>query len=225
MNEVAEKELKIVVERAVRPIRATMARKRRMREELLAHLVSIFEEEAQRLGDEQAALEEAKRRFGNPVELTGQLQQAVPRWDRCRSILENMGYRPGESVWHLAAKQFLVTAMIYAIPLLLALPLTFFLGGWFHMGSVPWDHDIGHVLVLGLVLVLFNTVLSLIFASLMNKIGPALAGKRWGRFLLVVLCGFASPFVLSGAFSGAALVFILIVRQATEERRYEKGWA
>ena len=40
MNEVTLKELKIVVERAVRPVRATLARKRKMREELLAHLTA-----------------------------------------------------------------------------------------------------------------------------------------------------------------------------------------
>ena len=114
MNDVTLQELKRVVEQAVRPVRATMARKRRMREELLAHLMAIFEEEAERLGDEQAALEQAKQRFGDPRELTGQLQQAVPRWDRCRSILENMGCQPGESAWHLAAKHFLAMLLIYS---------------------------------------------------------------------------------------------------------------
>ncbi len=45
MTDATLKELKVVVERAVQPIRATMARKRQMREELLAHLVSVFEQE------------------------------------------------------------------------------------------------------------------------------------------------------------------------------------
>ncbi len=52
MDDVILQELKRVVEQAVRPVRATMARKRRMREELLAHLTAIFEEEAGKLGDE-----------------------------------------------------------------------------------------------------------------------------------------------------------------------------
>ena len=42
MNDANLTELKVVVERTVQPIRATMARKRRMREELLAHLVAIL---------------------------------------------------------------------------------------------------------------------------------------------------------------------------------------
>ena len=83
MDDLVLQELKRVVEEGVRPVRATMARKCRMREELLAHLAAIFEEEAGKLGDEQAALDQAKRRFGDPQELTEQLQQAVPRGDRC----------------------------------------------------------------------------------------------------------------------------------------------
>ena len=220
MNDLTLNELKSVVERAVRPVRATIARKRQMREELLAHLTAIFEEEAETLGDEQAALDQAKRRFGNPSELTGQLQQAVPRWDRCRSILEHMGSWPSESVWHLAVKHFLVMSMLYSVALLAALPLTYVLGGWYHIGSLPWDRDIGRVLELGLVLVLFNAALSLVLALLLNKIGPALAGKRRGRVLLALLSCLVLPFAFSGAFAGAALVFILMARQATDEWRY-----
>jgi len=78
MNDVPLHQLRILVERAVRPVRATMVRKRRMREELLAHLTAIFEEEAARLGDEQAALERAAERFGDPAELAAELQQSAP---------------------------------------------------------------------------------------------------------------------------------------------------
>ena len=45
----------------------------------LAHLAAIFEEEAEKLGDERAALDRARRRFGDPRELTGELQETVPR--------------------------------------------------------------------------------------------------------------------------------------------------
>ena len=79
MNDETLRELKIVIERAVRPVRASMARRRKMREELLAHLVSIFEEEASH-GDEQAALERTQERFGDPRELSRQLQQTVLRF-------------------------------------------------------------------------------------------------------------------------------------------------
>jgi ATP-dependent Clp protease ATP-binding subunit ClpC len=80
MNESTLTQLKTLVERAIRPVRASMSRKRKMQEELLAHVTTVFEEEA-RLGDEQAALERTAQRFGNPSELTGQLQQSVPTSD------------------------------------------------------------------------------------------------------------------------------------------------
>jgi hypothetical protein len=78
MNESTLTRLKIIVERAVRPVRSSPARKRKMREELLAHVVGVFEEEA-RLGDEPAALARTLERFGQAAELTGQLQASVPR--------------------------------------------------------------------------------------------------------------------------------------------------
>jgi hypothetical protein len=221
MDDVILQELKRVVEQAVRPVGATMTRKRQMREELLAHLMAIFDEEAERLGDEQAALEQAKQRFGDPGELTTQLQQAVPRWDRCRSILENMGYRPSESAWHLAAKHFLAMLLIY----LLWLP-TWELA---HGHLRPADaQGIMALLLVGAVLwiALFNVILSVVLAPLLNKIGPVLASKRWGRILLAVLCGLV---VLGGlvlpAFTGAAVLFILMARQAVKEWRYQTDWA
>jgi len=93
MNESTLTQLKILVERAVRPVRASMFRKRKMQEELLAHVNAVFEEEAARLGDEQAAFERTAQRFGNPAELTGQLQMSVPRSDFLQRFLEGMAFR------------------------------------------------------------------------------------------------------------------------------------
>jgi hypothetical protein len=76
------RELMIHVERAVRPVRAGVLRKLRMRRELLAHLTTIFEEEKARVGDEPAALEAALRRFGDPAALTRELQETVPVVER-----------------------------------------------------------------------------------------------------------------------------------------------
>lgn len=94
MNESTLTQLKIVVERAVRPVRASTSRKRKMREELLAHVVGVFEEEAARLGDERAALERTELRFGNPALVTSQLQESVPAGDRIGRFFEG---RPGEA--------------------------------------------------------------------------------------------------------------------------------
>jgi hypothetical protein len=76
------KEFMIPVDRAVRPVRATERRKLRMRQELLAHLTAVFEEERARLGDDAAAREEALRRFGEPAGLTRELQASVPLLER-----------------------------------------------------------------------------------------------------------------------------------------------
>lgn len=224
MNDVTLRELKIVVERAVRPVRATIARKRRMREELLGHLAAIFEEERQKAGDEQAALDQARRRFGDPRELTEQLQQAVPRRDRCQSILENMGYRPSESAWHLAAKHFLVMLLINST----YLPLWLLAHGNLRDPGLVETRRLGALVLVGAVLItaLWNVIFSIVLAPLLNKIGPVLASRRWGRIslavlgTLVVLCGLALP-----GFAGVAVVSILMAHQATEEWRYKQGWA
>lgn len=78
------KELRIQVERAVRPLRASEARKDRIREELYAHLCAAYEEELASGADEPAAAAEAGaarracERLGDPRELCAALQAAVP---------------------------------------------------------------------------------------------------------------------------------------------------
>ena len=97
MNESTLTRLKIVVERAVRPVRASVSRKRKMREELLAHVIGVYEEEFSRLDDEHTALEHTALRFGNPSEVTSQLQASVPAGDGITRFFEG---RPGESmIW------------------------------------------------------------------------------------------------------------------------------
>jgi hypothetical protein len=76
------KELMIAVERVVRPVQANPARKMKMRQELLTHLTSAYDEGLARLGNEGSALEEAVRRFGNPTDLTRDLQASVPFFER-----------------------------------------------------------------------------------------------------------------------------------------------
>jgi hypothetical protein len=95
MNDTILNELKIVVERAVRPVRAYLPRKRQMREELLAHLTAIFEEETKKLGDDRSALDQAKRRFGDPSELTAQLQDTFTRLHYFHFFKEKMNFQPG----------------------------------------------------------------------------------------------------------------------------------
>lgn len=127
MNENVLTELKVVVERAVRPVRSSLPHKRRMREELLAHLVGTFDEELARLGDEQSALCATKRRFGDPEELSSQIQAGVSRWARLQSVLDKVQrYRRGESLLHFAGRCVVLNLLWYPIMILFALPLLLF---------------------------------------------------------------------------------------------------
>jgi hypothetical protein len=103
MNESTLTQLKILVERAVRPVEASAARKRKMREELLAHVVGVFEEET-KVGDEQAALARTQARFGQAAELTVHLKASVPPSDRAERLAENFFGGSGQSPLRLAAR-------------------------------------------------------------------------------------------------------------------------
>jgi hypothetical protein len=224
MSEAIERELKVVVEQTVRPVRATLNRKSRMREELLAHLESIFAEESRKPGGEQAALLAAKRRFGEPSELAEQLQQTVPWWDRCCSILENLGYQPSESAWRLAGKHFLAMLLVCSV----YLPLWMFAHGNVRgLGPVEVLRLLAFVMV-GTVLVvaLLNVILSLILAPLLDKISPVLVSKRRGRILLAMLGGLAVAVgLVLPLFFGAAVLSFLMARQAVKQWHYEVEWA
>ena len=91
MNESSSKQLKIIVERAVRPVLASSGRKQKMREELLAHVSGVFEEESARLGDDAAALERTAQRFGDPAQVTGDLQISVSARDGIVRFFEGSG--------------------------------------------------------------------------------------------------------------------------------------
>ena len=101
MNESTLTQLKIIVERAVRPVQASISCKRKMREELLAHVSGAFEDELAHLQDEHAALERTLVRFGNPTEVMSELQDSVPVSDRLWRFWEG---RPGESTLRFALR-------------------------------------------------------------------------------------------------------------------------
>jgi hypothetical protein len=123
MDESTLTQLKIIVERAVRPVRASTSRKRKMREELLAHVVGVFEEEVARLGDDRAALERTALRFGNPAEVTSQFQESVPARDTIWRFFE---CRPGEAtLWVLIR-----VACVASVALLVGVIAALFAAGW-----------------------------------------------------------------------------------------------
>ena len=89
-------QLMTIVERAVRPVQASTSRKRKMREELLAHVTGVFEEEAAKLGDDSAAVERTALRFGNAADVTRQLQDSVPAGDVISRFFD-LDSRPADS--------------------------------------------------------------------------------------------------------------------------------
>jgi hypothetical protein len=103
MNDAILVQLKVLVERVVRPVTASTAHKRKMREELLAHVTAVFEDEATR-GDEGAAIQQTALRFGNPADLTRQLQETVPASNLPSRLVEMLAFPPGESTLRRALR-------------------------------------------------------------------------------------------------------------------------
>jgi hypothetical protein len=122
MNEPTRKQLQIAVERAVRPVRVGWWRRDHMREELLAHLTGVFEDEMGRVGDEAAASREALRRFGEPAKLTEELNAARNVEDRVAYALELVyGWRAPESaaryMFRVSVSVFLTLAATIGVAL------------------------------------------------------------------------------------------------------------
>lgn len=90
MSAAAPRELKILVERVVRQLPIPLSRQKRLRSELLEHLQSLYDEELKRDDNVAAAMERAKQRFGDPVELTAELRKSTSLWERwgawCQSL-------------------------------------------------------------------------------------------------------------------------------------------
>src|SRR5882672_4711560 len=123
MNENTLIQLKVIVERAVRPVRASTSRKRKMREELLAHVSGVFEQELAQLGDERMALERTTQRFGTSADVTIQLQESVPASD---GIWRCFDAQPDESVLRGALR----FAWIETAVILFACGLALFAANW-----------------------------------------------------------------------------------------------
>ncbi|HTU25676.1 MAG TPA: permease prefix domain 1-containing protein [Pirellulales bacterium] len=124
------KALKIEVERVVRPIQASGARKDRMREELLAHLTQLYEEELARSGDPDLAVGAAIGRFGDAATLSREMQASVSRLERFTYFQLPMPRwqrrRLGESPLHYILRLNTWAAVITLVAVtLLGLPLFF----------------------------------------------------------------------------------------------------
>jgi hypothetical protein len=131
MNETISQEINQAmmkqVERAVRPIPVGKKRKLQMREELLAHLTGIYQEELSRQPSEPAALSAAFDRFGSPAEISAELADGVTWHQRLAYQEEEVSrlfdrcivLRSEDSLFRYTSNVFKILVMIGAITLVL----------------------------------------------------------------------------------------------------------
>lgn len=203
--------LMIEVERAVRPVRAPVSTKMRMREELLAHLMDIHADEASGGGDTEAVLRRTLARFGTPEMLTEELQRSLNWQERYEAWLNHWlerrdGERPVQIARRLALIMFLMTNGLFAIVFV----LQWFVGHSSPMGGL-WTVPLG----LATMLSLDSFVIGWLGVATADGVRPpakaALRQPRvWGAALLggafVYLAGTALVLAVSKGtwFSGVA---------------------
>jgi hypothetical protein len=239
-------ELTEAVDRVVRPVWARTTRKRRMRQELLAHLRAAYEEERTRLGDDRLALTQALARFGDPAELTRELQAAVPWWERVlfaragsdrfdrrfKAAFCGTGEAPRRDAVLLAG---LLAGLTFAM--LVLLPLVNVAGGkeW-SAAFVPWDEMAvltGHAFVSGLMCVGYIRAvagrpgtMSLVRAAAWGAaavlwgaaIVPALAAAKPDDPLWVGLLRSPGRIVVAAAGSWVFLIALAVVSRYVDAR-------
>jgi len=185
ISPVADLALRKQVERAVRPVLATENRKLRMREELLAHLTAIFVEEHQQLGDETAALAKSRERFGDPAELTTELNRSVGPWQRFTAAGEHWERRLDKTV----AKKKDEPLSRYALRSLL-MSITATIGMMVVVCGIVWSiggvPDSGTLFMLPRLFPLMIVVeWSMIFATAYVDSSTITGSRRWALLFLL----------------------------------------
>jgi hypothetical protein len=197
------KELMVAVERAVRPVRASGARKDRMREELLAHLTAQYEENMARLGDSPAALAEALRRFGGTEQLTRELQASLLPPERMAFALERwLGWRAPETAFRYNVRLALWLFLFIALVLVAAIAVQLAVGR--SVDAIWMRVRLGGSLLLVLDLELF------LLGLLYFKVRDALCSNRAAppsRRQAVMLCALAAIVTLA---SGPSLSLLAL---------------
>jgi hypothetical protein len=211
MNESTLARLKVLVERVVRPVQASTSRQQKMREELLAHVTAVFDEEFASSGAESLALERTEQRFGNPVELTDQIQESVPpvdRWDRFFEGVFAGG--PGTGVPSLR--------LAFRYGLFALLPVAFLLVVAFVRDQVPaWP-----VLAVWPALSFVVVFLAVLLLDRMREALYGPEGRSWRKvalvagasWLLIPCVTFASCLVLSGDWQASLLDVVPLIPAA-----------
>ena len=161
-----------VVERAVRGVRAGTAWKRKTREELLAHLTTIYDEEQSQRNDPVAAMQAAADRFGDPAELSRELESALPASERRGSIFERIfGWRAPESAARYMLRQ---ATLSFAIMSALCLPIA--IGT---LSLVPGGQNRWQLARTIMAVVLITPLAQFLLGLLYYKLRDALYGPIW----------------------------------------------
>ena len=102
-----------------------------MREELLAHLTEIYEEELASTRNPAVALDAAAKRFGDPCELAGELSNALPWMERVGFLTERwFGWCAPESVARYLFRQARLSFVALAIVVAIVATVIGLQGGW-----------------------------------------------------------------------------------------------
>jgi hypothetical protein len=195
------------VERAVRGLRAGTAWKRKTREELLAHLTTIYDEELSRRHDPMAAMRAAAERFGDPAELLRELESALPASQRRAYLFERIfGWRAPESAARYMLRQATLSfAIMLALCSLTAIAT---------LSLAPAGQNSWQLVRTALAVVLITPVAQFLLGLLYYKLRDAHYGPIWATksktkvvvyTLLIAMVTFCSGIALALNTSDALL--------------------
>ncbi len=210
MNPSILNQLMIVVEKSVRPVRAGVRKKDRIREEMLGHLTGVYGQELERLGDERAAEQEALRRFGEPAALTRSLDESLTREDRLHFFAERwLGWRPDDS-----AARYSFRAAI-AVGISLALFFLIMVGAAFVADVVDGaqTNSLQTFTILAPMLAIAS-VDTFFFGLLYFKMRDAFCGGRGTSRSTLLALGYGALYVLIG-FASCFGIMLFAVRDLT----------
>jgi hypothetical protein len=198
------KELMILVERAVRPVRASGRRKNRMRDELFAHANEIYEQEMARLGDAQAAIQTTALRFGESADLTRDLQASVGFQERIAFRMEYyFGWRAGESAARYTFRLSALLLLLNLICVVLTVACIVLINGPIDNLPLALRATVAMIVITGLDVFLLGL---LYFKTRDAMLGPPWATKSWLRAARYGLL-FAISVYASGLMSVATIVW------------------
>jgi ATP-dependent Clp protease ATP-binding subunit ClpC len=181
------------VERAVRPVCAGTAWKRKTREELLSHLTAIYEEERSKLHDPEAAMQAAAKRFGDPAEISREFQAALPNSERRAHLVERLfGWRAPESAFRYMRRQALVSLAMLAIVCSIFAAGTVIVAGWKGSG---WPY-LRRMIAFLLITPAAQFLLGWMYYKLRDALyGPIWAKKSAGRVVAWTALIIAATFI------------------------------